>query len=120
MDIGTEGQARIGSRLLRGSRWHISVNVFFEPVEFDLELPDLLIQLGSERRLSLSVACTARREDFGQTFNRLFFSLRHLMGMEAVVGGDFVDGALTFERFQGDFDLEGGGGRFALLLHDPP
>src|SRR5262249_20978249 len=89
---------------------------FFEPVEFDFELADLLVEFRSESLFALGVAFPPGREDIGQTLDRLLFPLRHLVRVNVVVSGDFIDRALPLDRLKSDLHLEGGGVRFSLLL----
>src|SRR5262245_56861616 len=79
---------------------------FFEPVNFDFELADLLIKFRFESLFFLGVAFAPGREDIRQTLNGLLFPLRRYIRMNAVVSSDLIDRPLTFDRFQGDFHLE--------------
>ena len=90
---------------------------FFEPVEFDLELPNLLVQLGFEGVLVLGETGAALREDVGQFRQRLFLPLRHLIGMHPVVGGNLVNRLLPFDRLQSDPRFQLGAIGLALLWY---
>jgi hypothetical protein len=90
---------------------------FFEPVEFDLQLPDLLIQLGFQGILILADSGAALREDMRQFSQRLFLPLHHLIRMHPIVTGDFVDGPLPFDCLQGNSRLQLGALRLSLLWH---
>jgi len=57
------------------------------------------------------------REHFRQTFYRLPFPLRGLIGVNAVLIGNLVDRSLPLDRFQGDLGLEFRGKGFSLHFH---
>jgi hypothetical protein len=89
---------------------------FFDPIEFDFELPDLLEELRFQFFLCLRVTRAARRENIWQTFYRLLFPVHHLIGMNPVVATNFIDRPLPFERFQYHFYFEFRTVTFPVLL----
>jgi hypothetical protein len=90
----------------------------FAPGEFDLQRPDLLVQLGFQGVLILSEAGAALREDMGQFRQRLCLPLRHLIGMHPVMGSDVVDGPLRFDCRQGNPRFQFGALGLSLLWHE--
>lgn len=89
----------------------------FEPVEFDLQLPDLLLQVGFQGLLILADSGAALREDMGQFRQRLLLPWHHLLRMHPLVTSDFVDGPLPFDRLQGNSRLQCGAISVSLLWH---
>jgi hypothetical protein len=90
--------------------------LFFEPVELNFELADLLVEFRFESFFFLGAAFSPGREDIRQTLDGLLFPLRHEIRVTAVVSGDFIDRALPLDRLKCDLYLKGGGVGFSLLL----
>jgi len=78
-------------------------------------LTDLLVKLRFERIIICGVTLSLVREDFGQTFNRLFLPLQDLIRMNAIVRGNLIDCSLTFDCLDRDFHFEYDGICFSLL-----
>ncbi len=58
--------------------------LFFEPVEFNLQLSDLLLETGFEKLIFISLSRLSGREGIGDNAQRLLLPGRHLIGMNAV------------------------------------
>ena len=61
--------------------------IFFQPLEFHLELADFLVELGFLLRRFRHPGRRFGREDFGEPFEHLFLSLAHLHGINLVTCG---------------------------------
>ncbi len=87
---------------------------FFQPVQLDLEVPDLLIELRFQFLVGFLGLRSPRREDVRECFEQLLLPLRYLVGMHRVGTGNLVDGASAFESFECHLRLELGALLFAL------
>jgi Transposase len=94
--------------------------VFFEPVELNLELADLLIELRSQCLFVLRGPRPARGEGFGQGGEGLLLPLRHQVGVDAVGGSDLIDRALPFDGFERDPGFELSAVVITLFFHPIP
>src|SRR5215217_2534132 len=90
---------------------------FFQPVQLYFELPDLLVEFVLQFcfRSLRSFAAIAKR--FPQMLECLFLPLPNLGGMHAVVRGDLVRAAHTFDHFQRHFALESRAVLLPLFAH---
>src|SRR5215213_1273443 len=79
---------------------------FFQPVQLDFELPDLLVEFVLQLcfRSLRSFAAIAKR--LLQMLECLLLPLPNLVGMHAVVRRDLVHAAHTLDRFQRHFALQ--------------
>src|SRR3954454_10701155 len=80
---------------------------FFEPVQFDLQLPDLLIELGLELLGAPIRLLAAIGEELRQALSELPLPLGHQGGMDPVAGAQLRERLLLlqgFERYLG-FEL---------------
>jgi hypothetical protein len=97
---------------------------FFQPLQLDLELPDLPVQLGLVLLAGLLPGLPPLREDRGQLLEQLLPPLPDLVGMHTIVAGQLGQRALFLDRLEGDLGLEGGvvtlpysHAHFCLLVH---
>src|SRR5579872_6526658 len=90
---------------------------FFQPVQLDLQLPDLLVEVVGERFLLLVLFDPLVREDGGQAFEELTLPLHQQVRMHLGVAGDLVERALALDHFQGQLGLEFRRVTVALCLH---
>ena len=64
---------------------------FFEPIQFDLQLPDLSVEFFFQGLFPLGPTRSLVREHVGHLVQRLFLPSDDLIGMNAKLGGDLVD-----------------------------
>ncbi len=70
----------------------------FEPVQLDLEAPDLFVELRLQHLAVLRRPRPPPREHLGQPRQRLLLPLRYLHGMDAIGAGQLVQRLLLSER----------------------
>jgi hypothetical protein len=79
---------------------------FFQPLKFQLESANLLIEFGLACGLCSHVlgrVVSKHRRPFGE---QLVFPIAYLGGMQVMVAGDFVDRFQSFDGFQCDVESE--------------
>ena len=81
-------------------------NFFFQPVQFDFQLADLLVQRGLQRLLFFMLDATSAGEQLGQLFERHFFPLSDLDRMHPIGRRQFLQRPLAPDRFQRNPGLE--------------
>lgn len=80
--------------------------LFFQPLQFHLQPADLFVQFGFAHGLfvlCVRMTVVEHRRPIGQ---QLLLPGADLVGVNIVVAGDLVDGLESFDRFQGDGELE--------------
>src|SRR5215470_12757383 len=79
---------------------------FFEPVEFDFELADLLVEL-SLQFLVIEVRFGPISGECGrQRIKKDLLPLSNQIRMNREMSGNFVNGFMTFQSLQSDFGFE--------------
>ena len=80
---------------------------FFEPLQFHLELADLLEQLSFlGLALLLVLALLASRKQLTGTIQQLLLPLAYLDGVDRVISSDLLDCLAATDRLHGDSSLE--------------
>jgi len=79
---------------------------FFHPVQFHLQLTDLLIQLSLELLTLLLALVVIARKDGGYPIQYLFLSLVYLAGMYPVLTSYFRNSALIPDSFKSYLSFE--------------
>jgi hypothetical protein len=97
----------------------------FEPIEFDFQLTDLVIEIGLQeiglQLLTLFILPqTAILEDGGQSLKHLFLPLGDLIGVHLKPGRNLINGLLTFESFKRHLGFELCAITLSLRFHLPP
>jgi hypothetical protein len=87
-------------------RLNRDAQLFFQPVELDFQLSNLLIERRLQRVLLLRLGATATGKDLGHLLQDHFLPLGDLHGMDPVFGRQLIDRPLPVERFQGHFGFE--------------
>jgi hypothetical protein len=77
------------------------LQLFFQPVELDFELADLLVELGLQRFVLAVVAVAVGCKEPWKLALEMLFPLANLRRMDAVATGEFVDRVVTFEHLEG-------------------
>lgn len=86
-----------------------AAEIFFEPLQFHLELADLLEQFSFlGLALLLLLARLASRKQLTGTIQKLLLPLTHLNRVDGVIGGDLLDRLAATDRLHGDSGLEFG------------
>lgn len=80
--------------------------LFFQPLQFHLESPDLFKSLCFTLRDGLSLLGRILAKDRRSLGQPLLFPAADLMGMQIIIAGDFIDCLHSLSRFQGNFELE--------------
>jgi hypothetical protein len=81
--------------------------IYFKPIQFDLELADLAVELSFQLIARLLLLRPPDGEYYGQDLQQMSPPLADLVGMDTEVRGDLGDCLLPFDGFQGDLGLEG-------------
>lgn len=98
-----------GSTSFRSSRAAEQLRFFFEPLQFHLELADLLEQLSFfGLALLLVLALLASRKQLTGTIQQLLLPLAYLDGVYRVISSDHLDCLAAADRLHGDSGLEFG------------
>ena len=79
---------------------------FFEPVEFDFELSDFLIEPSFEFLIVVSLPGKTRGKGIGYSSQSLFLPTHHLIGMNGEERSQFVNGFVAFDSGNGDLRFE--------------
>src|SRR5579875_1815968 len=74
--------------------------LFFKPVQFHLQLPDLLVQLGLQFLVRSRPRLRAVGENLRRPLQQLLLPVRHQVGMNFVMRGNLLNRPLPFNRLQ--------------------
>ena len=86
-----------------------AAEIFFQPLQFHLELADLLEQFSFlDLALLFLLALFATRKQLKSTIQQLLLLLTHLNRVDGVIGGDLLDRLATTDRLHGDSGLDFG------------
>ena len=84
-----------------------TAEIFFQPLQFHLELADLLEQFRFlDLALLLVLAFLASRQQLTGTIQQLLLPLTHLNRVDDVIGDDLLDRLAATDRLHGDSGLE--------------
>src|SRR5215210_2683107 len=92
-------------------------SLFFEPVEFDFELANLLVECRFQLLALMIIAAAGVRENLRQSVQSELFPLSHQIGMSLKVGGNLVNGVDPLDGFQCHLGFEVGAVTFTLRFH---
>src|SRR5947209_937194 len=100
-----------------GIRWQLQL--FFQPVQLHLELPDVLVQLRLEGLLVALPLITAYRENVGQLLVEAMLPMRNLRWMPPIGTRSLIDRFEPFERFERHTGFQLRAVLFPLCRHRP-
>src|SRR5690606_5131711 len=80
---------------------------FFQPLQFHLESPDLLIEFRFLRCLLLPLLSPVPLKDLLPFFQELFLPASYQRRVNLILAGDLADTFLLSRRFQRHLELEG-------------
>jgi hypothetical protein len=84
-----------------------AAEIFFEPLQFHLEIADLLEQLSFfGLALLLDLALLASRKQLTGIIEQLLLPLAYLDGVDRVISSDLLDRLAATDRLHGDSSLE--------------
>jgi hypothetical protein len=79
---------------------NFQVQIFFQPVQLDFELSNLLVQLRLQRLMVQLALFTSRRENLRPFGLEVLFPLVNLCGMHPKMTDQLVDRFVPFEGFE--------------------
>src|SRR5690349_8256145 len=97
----------------------VHANFFFQPGQLVLELPDLLKEAISFLLERLLFVAFAAIKDLRQLAQKVFLPLPNQIRMDPILTGQFVDGMVLADGFQGHARLKVGAKAAALSSHGP-
>lgn len=97
-----------------------NARLFFKPVEFHLQLPDLLIELADKGLLVLFLLASLVPENLWQALHHLFLPLGNLVRVDPVFTGNLCNRPVPLDGLQCHFRLELSAEPFVPIRHLPP
>jgi hypothetical protein len=85
----------------------LEARMFFpQPHKFHLESPNLFVEFRFPGNLFAPLSCSVTAEHHCSFLQELFLPATHLVGMQIVLTGDFVDDRESLGRFRDHVELE--------------